>query len=846
MAISEQPGRVESTSPRGRRAKARPTRTRSIRVTLVALLLVPLLALVGLWAFLASITLGNALSERQNNEITESASSSARLALNALDQERLKTFLWLSSPQRPPVSQLNAVRQASDAAVARYQTNAASISAEQGVLPLLRELPGIRQGVDSGTLGAAATFQAYNNIVDGLFDVYASSSESDVGVYRQTLAAIDLGRALEEFTREVTLVAGAEADLGHMSAGEGVLFAKAVGTQTLLAGEATELFNGHMHPMMQSLYNSPLHASVAALEDRIAVAAGGPALPAATLKAWAQDSPAFLGQLLAAANADTKPLAADEAQASNKLFLEAGLAGGLGLLAVIASVILMFRFGRTITRELTGLHDGAEEMASERLPRVVERLRGGDDVDVVAESPPLATGSITEIASVAEAFSSVQRTAVDAAVGQANLRKGVNQVFLNLSLRNQSLLHRQLGMLDTMERAATEPAALADLFRLDHLTTRMRRHAESLIILSGATPGRGWRDPVPVLDVLRAAIAEVEDYVRVDVVSESSDSVAGVAVNDVIHLIAELAENATTYSPPNTRVEIRADAVGTGFAVEIEDRGVGVPAEELADINARLASPPEFDLANSDRLGLFVVGQLAARHQIKVSLRESPFGGTTAIVLLPHAIIVREGESGPFAAVTAGLNARLAINGTPYPPADTGAVTNRERASVFSPTGRHQVDAAEPEVRAQLVARLRMGTPELEAPAGPPALQQTAGRQAPWRDPLRPAPGQEPPQQRFAWNRAEGPQGADAERPGPGQAAQPEGGTHRGLPRRVRQASLAPQLRDRAEPAPPAAEPADEGAGRSPEEMRTMMSALQDGWQRGRSDHLDELDDGEV
>jgi hypothetical protein len=178
---------------------------------------------------------------------------------------------------------------------------------------------------------------------------------------------------------------------------------------------------------------------------------------------------------------------------------------------------------------------------------------------------------------VADAFESVQRTAVQAAVGQANLRKGVNQVFLNLSLRNQSLLHRQLGMLDAMERATDEPAALADLFRLDHLTTRMRRHAENLIILSGATPGRGWRDPVPVVDVLRAAIGEVEDYIRVDVASDGRDAVVGSAVNDVIHLVAELIENATTFSPPSTQVEIRADAVANGFAVEIEDRGLGLP-----------------------------------------------------------------------------------------------------------------------------------------------------------------------------------------------------------------------------------------------------------------------------
>ena len=214
-----------------------------------------------------------------------------------------------------------------------------------------------------------------------------------------------------------------------------------------------------------------------------------------------------------------------------------------------------------------------------------------------------ATSSIQEVSRIAESFGTVQGAAVSAAVDQARLRKGINQVFLNISMRNQSLLHRQLGMLDSMERRTSEPGALADLFRLDHLTTRMRRHAEGLIILSGSVPGRGWRDPVPGVDILRAAVAEVEDYVRVDVASESDDLVAGNAVSDVIHLIAELIENATVFSPPNTRIEVRAERVGTGLVAEVEDRGLGLSPDELDDINARLASPAEFDLRTASSSG---------------------------------------------------------------------------------------------------------------------------------------------------------------------------------------------------------------------------------------------------
>ena len=362
-------------------------------------------------------------------------------------------------------------------------------------------------------------------------------------------------------------------------------------------------------------------------------------------------------------------LGAQSARLRDGTVTELVLAAGLGLIAVAASIFVMVRFGRRLRVELSDLNDTAREMADERLPRLVGQLRRGEEVDVESESPPLKASRITEVAIVARALSTVRRTAVEAAVGQASLRKGVNQVFVSLSLRNQSLLHRQLGMLDTMERATSDPAALADLFRLDHLTTRMRRHAEGLLILAGSSPGRGWRDPVPVIDVLQAAVAEIEDYVRVDVITDTTDAVVGNAVNDVIHLIAELVENATAFSPPTTRVTVTGAIVGRGFAVEIEDRGLGMDPEQMAAVNEQLASPPEFDLANSDQLGLFVAGQLAARHGIRVTLRRSPFGGATAIVLLPTEIVTSETAESSRPGPGRVAEQPPAANGSAYGPA---------------------------------------------------------------------------------------------------------------------------------------------------------------------------------
>ena len=225
---------------------------------------------------------------------------------------------------------------------------------------------------------------------------------------------------------------------------------------------------------------------------------------------------------------------------------------------------------------------------------------------------------------------------------EAKLRRGLNDVFRSLARRSQSLLHRQLTLLDQMERRARDPEALDDLFRLDHLTTRMRRHAEGLVILAGAAPSRAWSSPVRMVDVMRGAIAEVEDYARVSVATRSQAALAGSAVADVIHLLAELVENATTLSPPYTSVRVSGDAVASGFVIEVEDRGLGMSPQRLGELNERLASPPEFNPSDSEQLGLFVVSQLAKRHGIRVTLKASPYGGTSAVVLIPAHLVVTE------------------------------------------------------------------------------------------------------------------------------------------------------------------------------------------------------------
>jgi signal transduction histidine kinase len=469
-----------------------------------------------------------------------------------------------------------------------------------------------------------------------------------------------------------------------------------------------------------------------------------------------------------------------------------------GMVVVIAALILTGSFARRLSRDITGLATTARRLANEELPQIMERLRAGEQPGGTggrADGTALdARPRTTEVADAAAAIASLQRTAVAAAVAEAGLRDGLRQVFVSLGRRNQSLLQRQLRLIDTLEQKASSPAALADLFTLDHLTTRMRRHAESLTILSGAAAGRTWSEPVPVIDVIRGAVAEVEDYKRVTVYTTAEDAVTGPAVADMIHLLAELIENATLFSPSTSRVEVRAERVANGFAIEVDDRGLGIAADQLDEINQQLAKPPDFDLANADRLGLFVGGRLAARHGVRVSLRPSPFGGTTAIALMPNSIVVPAPE----------LDAAL----MPSVP----AVTNRP-ARLDLPSA----------------AALAL-TAGLSPAEGPPPLAERPSPVAERPSPVAERPSPLEPPSPPAQHPETAPDSAV-------RASQPTASTYRGLPRRTRQASLSPHLRNSPlEATRPRA--ADTGAApattREPEQARDLAASLQSGWQRGR------------
>ena len=297
--------------------------------------------------------------------------------------------------------------------------------------------------------------------------------------------------------------------------------------------------------------------------------------------------------------------------------------------ALVLAVALALITARSLIRPMRRLEAAAEETAGRRLPGVVQRLQDGEQVDLAAESaPPIEVRSSDEIGHLAEAFNSVHRVAVRVAGREAALRRSVGDMFLNLARRSQSLIERQLEVIDELEASGSEAEVRAGLGELDHLATRMRRNAENLIILSGSEPARRWRGPISLTEVVQASVEEVKEHTRVELLPLGQVEVAGHAAADVMHLLAELIENAVTFSAPGTKALVAGQPLPSGYLLEIEDQGLGMSDEQLVKVNQRLAKPPDIDFALAKMLGFFVVTQLASKHGIKVQLRHSWYGAS--------------------------------------------------------------------------------------------------------------------------------------------------------------------------------------------------------------------------
>ncbi len=669
-------------------------RHRSIRLRVGILIVVPVLCLIGLYAFAASITLGSALTQSHAKAVRSDLLNPVANFQAAVATERHLAILSLANPTSTQFAsevgmQENNTRKTLDVLRLAVQSpqvaDNASAGEHRAIQNLLAEagrLTAIRSNVAAGAISMSAALSDYDGIITSGYTVLdqAIDAESNVPVVTQALDVINLSRGLQATLAESDLLTGDMTQL-KFPAGDRITFAElAAQRQQLVAIGTSELLPDYAAVINRNV-TPTISQSLTALEGKVISTPWrkGPP-PAALVASTAAFGPYSKSMATALSEAGTK-LQDQTTHQANVVFIQLILAAGLGLLGTIASIALSLVIGRGLVRQLRELRESALTLAHDRLPSVIGQLRAGQQVDPSEYEPGEASPS-NEIEQVRHAFNLVQQTAVQSAIDEARLRRGISDVFRNLAGRSQSLLHRQLTLLDGMERRATEPDELEDLFRIDHLTTRMRRHAEGLIILSGEAPARGWRQPVPLVDVLRAAVAEVEDYTRIRVLCRTNAAVAGHAVADVIHLVAELAENATVFSPPNTPVRIQGDIVGRGFAVEIEDRGLGISQVRMDEINTNLASPPQFDLSGSDRLGLFIAGQLAQRHDIKITLRPSVYGGTTAIVLIPTSLVVEEDTYERDPALPAGSD-----EATPLPDRIAG-----RHAALAQVTGRLSAD----------------------------------------------------------------------------------------------------------------------------------------------------------
>ncbi|WP_053850315.1 nitrate- and nitrite sensing domain-containing protein [Streptomyces sp. NRRL B-24085] len=624
-------------------------RGKSIRRKIVALLLVPLVSLVAVWGFATVLTGREVARLFEVSTVTEKLGYPIEDTVRVLQQERRQTLVYLADPRASDaLSALRSTRDASDEAIAKFRRNARDPDVRDGmdqddderltaVLDAFDGIESLRRTVEDGTVSRLQALDQYNRLVDPAYALLATLDGIDnVELDKQARALVNITRARELLSREDALL-GSALVVGKLTRDEVRDVSDLIAQRNLLYDTTLAVLPTSERERYERFWKNAGTAPLRAAEKSVVGAEPGTAGDVSA-KSWDAAAGNVLDEL-----AKLDDQAGDRLQDRVRpdamaVIVKAAAVGVLGLIALLFSLVLSVRVGRGLIRDLRQLRLEAHEASGVRLPSVMRRLSVGEQVDIETEVPRLEYDK-NEMGEVGQALNTLQRAAVEAAVKQAELRAGVSEVFVNLARRSQVLLHKQLTLLDTMERRTEDTDELADLFRLDHLTTRMRRHAEGLVILSGAAPSRQWRKPVQLMDVVRAAVAEVEDYERIEVRRLPRVAVTGPAVADLTHLVAELLENATVFSPPHTAVQVLGERVANGFTLEIHDRGLGMAADALLDANLRLAETPEFELSDTDRLGLFVVSRLAQRQNVRVSLQPSPYGGTTAVVFIPDALL---------------------------------------------------------------------------------------------------------------------------------------------------------------------------------------------------------------
>ncbi|MFE4664025.1 nitrate- and nitrite sensing domain-containing protein [Streptomyces sp. NPDC056734] len=752
--------RTTRTASRRTAQGAAPERRLSLRTILFALALVPCLALVALGVTNSSQHYGDWRRVNDRHEAAHLFNEPLLTVFSAVQAERQLTSIAMAEPDADR-SELTRQRGLTDTAVQSLDALSGSVPADldepfRELEDGLGQLPSYRDAVDEGSADPEKTFNGYTDIVTTELELLEGFT--DVGIGEQAILgrpAFDAQWGLEMIAREDAIISSGAVS-GQLTGGQRFQLASAIGAQKhIYDDKVLPQLPGTRGDAYDSVRNGAdwdqkVDIETVLLSTEDADEAGRTPVAASVGEEWQQVLSKITPQLEAAGEAHAADIDAGTEAELGGLMTKVIINAAVSVAAVLLVLLFTLRLTGILRRRIFALRSEALELQT-RLPDLVERLRQGEKVDTDAELPAIRHAN-DELGQLGQALNQARSSSLETAVREVELYRGFERLLQRIARRTQLLIGMQLKRLGEMQRQHEDPAVLQGLFDLDHLAARLRRYEENLVILGNGQPQRRWRRPVLLLDILRSAQGEVQDYRRIQIDTDGEAWLSERAVGPLVHVLAELMENAVTFSKPPTPVEVRATQVGRGVAIEIEDRGMGMDAEQYIAANVLMADPPRMDVmsrADDARLGLYVVARLSANLGLKVELRRSSYGGTRVVVLVPGDLIA---------------------DGVPlpeqYPPADATAFPDQlalhaaaEQTNDYFDPRRHRPSDRETYIRPLVGAWVEPPARPTPPPPPPPPSVPT------------PAPAAAPRQDR-------------QDR----QVTEP-------LPRRVRQASLATELR---------------------------------------------------
>ncbi|MFC4493942.1 nitrate- and nitrite sensing domain-containing protein [Streptomyces ovatisporus] len=698
------PERVRTPPGPGSRVALRNWR---ISTRLVSLLALPVVAATTLGALRIQDSLGNVDQLDNMKLLTEMTEQATELA-SALQEERDRSAGPLIATGDQKDDTVVGPRQKTDQSFQAFKEATSDIDGsdkvmagvQSTVLDITRQVTAIkevRERAYDNPSSVSQTVNSYNQLIDSLLslsqDMAQATNNSEMIQSTRALAAFSTAKEHASIQRAIISAGLARKGGPDLSESDRLFGKTAAESEDASLGSFNQIYGEERAVEL----TKPLDGGVVNItladkyRDRVLNNPDGIKSETRSYPDWYDQDRSKIDEMAKIESALLSQMEQQARELRSDAQREAILNGAIILLVPGISLVGAFVVARSMVRSLRRLQDTAQDVARKRLPELVKQMSEAEPQDVDTSVESVGVHSRDEIGRVASAFDDVHREAVRLAGEQALLRGNVNAMFTNLSRRSQGLIQRQLSLISELESREADPDQLSSLFKLDHLATRMRRNGENLLVLAGEEPGRRWTRPVPLVDVLRAAASEVEQYERIELNSVPATEVAGRVVNDLVHLLAELLENATSFSSPQTKVKVTGHALPDGrVLVEIHDTGIGLSPEDLSAINERLASPPTVDVSVSRRMGLFVVGRLSLRHGIRIQLRPSDSGGTTALVMLP--VDVAQGGAQP---PQPGKAKSTAGNGAAAPKG-SGLAAALQRGPAGGPGGASKLGQARP------------------------------------------------------------------------------------------------------------------------------------------------------